>query len=1063
MRPLVTVVWVVLAALCVGPAASARSPGAESLLALDGTWDVVLDPQADGVARGLPSGAGAGWRAPLAVAVPGALEVHPKAVGYDGVSWYRRRIPPVASPAPDAGRLWLAFDSVDARADVWLDGRSLGRHDGSDVPFRFDVTGRLDAGGVLVVRVVDPGDRQVDGLVLGAMPHAKESWYFNYGGLLGAVRIERAPLVECVGVDCTLDDTGRPVALLDLFASGEAARTLACEVSLLADASSSAACTWRGTLDAGPGRTRVRLPLDGDASALPHWSPDAPRRVLLRVTRADAAPVEQRVGLRTFRVVGDHFELDGQPIALRGVLFQPYWPLQLCKPPDAGFLRRELQAIKDAGFDLVRAHLRAMPELYELCDEIGLLVHAEPTLGWITVPREETLPLVDDALVALADAVAAHPSVVLVGVLNEMSGEIFPHTAELHRRMAELLPDHVVLDDSGSWQGSAHYLQPGCDAPVEYDDLHVYRAWPWEQKDFDFAASLGRDDDGVDTGRLVYVSEYGYGGMPSLRDAVTGFGARLDVEDAQQALEDMQAAQRLLSSGRIQRLARSLEDLSALGQLDQARAAAVMSDALRRNPRVAGDVYTQWRDAAWENGAGLVDTWARPKPALAALAERNRAAIAHGSDLPPLPVAPELPDRAPKVVASGGLIALDASQQAVVSQIVAPPTPDSAGLPRLVVLGRRAAMWAPENVGITTAVLSWVRDGGTALFVDAPDAGQPFDTFFFGYDGLGQVSDLPLDLRAAAARGHFVGTHLAVPAGSLLLSDVPGAGPLLDERFGALRPHVVLLPGDGVECSLELVCLDGYGALRGAAVGAYTYGKGRLVLSTLRLDEEQLDDPLARRLLENLVRYAARVASGLPEPPAVRDATPPAEDQEALGRALWRHKIWFGLAERLTTQSFNGERPVRDPPPRLAETVWRKVAGLDAVLSGRSADGLALLGRVDSEVLTGETETFLRNELELARAFSRPVGEAPVPRSLAETLAVGRHHARALRLQRLGEHAAALGELRAASDLVQRLDAGGELVPSDLDDDPDADGIVVDPPDRLDAASRADALPDDGR
>ena len=56
----------------------------------------------------------------------------------------------------------LHFGAVDWRADVWVNGVSLGRHEGGYTPFDFDVTPALQKGvNTLRVRVWDPTDARL--------------------------------------------------------------------------------------------------------------------------------------------------------------------------------------------------------------------------------------------------------------------------------------------------------------------------------------------------------------------------------------------------------------------------------------------------------------------------------------------------------------------------------------------------------------------------------------------------------------------------------------------------------------------------------------------------------------------------------------------------------------------------------------------------------------------------------------------------------------------------------------------------------------------------------------
>ncbi|HUU14411.1 MAG TPA: discoidin domain-containing protein, partial [Terriglobia bacterium] len=67
--------------------------------------------------------------------------------------WYRNEF--VAPPAADGQRIWLNFDGINWKADVFLNGGKVGRIEGGFTRGRFDVTGRLLPGrkNAIAVRV----------------------------------------------------------------------------------------------------------------------------------------------------------------------------------------------------------------------------------------------------------------------------------------------------------------------------------------------------------------------------------------------------------------------------------------------------------------------------------------------------------------------------------------------------------------------------------------------------------------------------------------------------------------------------------------------------------------------------------------------------------------------------------------------------------------------------------------------------------------------------------------------------------------------------------------------
>jgi hypothetical protein len=54
-------------------------------------------------------------------------------------------------------RIWLTFGGIHASADLWLNGRSLGHHDGAE-PFEYDVTTGIQPRNELIVEVESPDD-----------------------------------------------------------------------------------------------------------------------------------------------------------------------------------------------------------------------------------------------------------------------------------------------------------------------------------------------------------------------------------------------------------------------------------------------------------------------------------------------------------------------------------------------------------------------------------------------------------------------------------------------------------------------------------------------------------------------------------------------------------------------------------------------------------------------------------------------------------------------------------------------------------------------------------------
>ena len=123
--------------------------------------------------------------------------------GYHGVAWYWREFDAPANPHAD-GRTLLRFWAVDYLAEVWLNGSRIGQHEGGESPFVLDVSEAIRAGGknLLAVRVLNPTNEPIDGIVLSETPHRNKvipyraGASYNHGGIVDSVELLVVPPIR---------------------------------------------------------------------------------------------------------------------------------------------------------------------------------------------------------------------------------------------------------------------------------------------------------------------------------------------------------------------------------------------------------------------------------------------------------------------------------------------------------------------------------------------------------------------------------------------------------------------------------------------------------------------------------------------------------------------------------------------------------------------------------------------------------------------------------------------------------------------------------------------------
>ena len=579
-------------------------------LNLGGAWTLLTDPENRGVREHWfetpPTGDA------LTVRVPSVWDLW--IPDYDGVGWYFRTV-----DVPEAwreSRVELCFDGVNYYAEVWVNGVAVGAHEGGYTPFSLDVSDALQPGANRVtVRVIDPkGSDGFGHFQPLELPIAKEIGYWSFGGIWGDVWLRRMPLMRIT--DVFIQPDLRRERIVAQVAASELPEN-ACIRLLIEDH------PWRG--EGAPGTITV------DTPDFEPWHPDTPVLYRLRaeICAADGAVLDSvvaRFGMREFTVKDNRFHLNHRPIFVKGVLYQPDYARTLVTPVDEAMARREIALTKEAGFNMMRLHIKPAPKIIlDLADEMGMLLYEEPSIGWIKdsdYMRARCEASVREMILRDRN----HPSVVIWGMLNETgNAKYVTHGGaqnikdDLCRLARTLDPTRVIIDDSAGVNATrepSRMMRPFRDTFTVYDDLHIYQRAPVDNRIREYYKNSGEPD------QLTIISEFGFGGPEDIEDVLTHYG------DDRERLKDARFLQKMLDACyqgfRERGLDKLFGDMSGFfkaAQELQCDAIQAQFDAIRANAKVQGYCYTQLSDAGHEFCAGFLDRWRRPKPALSCLAK----------------------------------------------------------------------------------------------------------------------------------------------------------------------------------------------------------------------------------------------------------------------------------------------------------------------------------------------------------------------------------------------------------------------------------------------------------
>ncbi len=414
----------------------------ESWTDLGGPWQFAHDDGRVGLTQRWQAGADLADREVFDrdITVPYPPESALSGIGDTGahpVVWYRRALDLDAVEGIEAvrtrgHRLVLRLGAVDHRAQVWLDGAHLGGHEGGQTPWALDLTDALDlADGstgrpVLVVRAEDE-PRDV------TQPRGKQDWhdvphdiwYHRTSGIWQPVWLEVVPPVAVERLTWTPDLAAASVRLaLELREEPAEPVTLAVRLELGGQLLAEQAVRVE-TRRAG---ATITVPALANGQGIQElvWSPEHPRLVdaqvrLLSADGEELDAVSSYLGLRDVAVARGAFLLNGHPTYLRSVLEQGYWPDSHLAAPDAAALRREVELIKDLGFNAVRVHQKVEdPRFLHWCDRLGLLVWGETANAYAFSPEAVRRLTTEWMDVVARDA--GHPCIVTWVPMNESWG-----------------------------------------------------------------------------------------------------------------------------------------------------------------------------------------------------------------------------------------------------------------------------------------------------------------------------------------------------------------------------------------------------------------------------------------------------------------------------------------------------------------------------------------------------------------------------------------------------------------------------------------------------------------
>ena len=362
-----------------------------------------------------------------------------------GVVWYQRHFVPDAELKDKV--VSLVFEGVDYAADVWLNGRYLGFHEGYFQPFSFQVSDQLRLGkdNTLTVRVNSPQEepgpdwslnkRLIKGIFSHHDTRPGGAWSDrgqeqNTGGIWAPVYLQVSEKVTIETVKVTphvkLEDDSAIAAVDVAIASpNETPQVVNIQLQLEPENfSGESGEPIQVSRQLQPGDNHFTLYLNQSHPKLwQPWDQGEPSLYKLKLSLIQADRVLDRrqsvFGFRsiTFDPQAQVWRLNGQRLFLRGTNYIASQWLSEMTPEK---YQADVDLMKQANINTVRVHAHIEAQaFYDLCDRAGLLVWQDFPLQW---GYSEKLEFVAEAVRQGTDMINLlfnHPSIFAWSLHNE--------------------------------------------------------------------------------------------------------------------------------------------------------------------------------------------------------------------------------------------------------------------------------------------------------------------------------------------------------------------------------------------------------------------------------------------------------------------------------------------------------------------------------------------------------------------------------------------------------------------------------------------------------------------
>lgn len=337
---------------------------------------------------------------------------------YVGVAWYQKEI-----DIPSGWKnktIQLELERTHWETVLYIDGVKIDKQDALSTPHRYTLVDMEPGKHIISIRVDNRLNTNVGRNAHSVSDHTQSNW----NGLTGNLSLLAKPAVYIDDVQIYPDIASKKAKVV-LNLKGEKSGKGKVHMQIKTTKGETVGKPVTLEFECSGSDTQLDATLYAGENIL-LWSEHSPNLYRLKTTLTFDGEKEERYtqfGFRDFKRNGTRFEVNGEPIFLRGTLECCIFPLTGYPAMDAAYWEKIYRTCKEFGLNHVRFHSWCPPEVaFNVADSMGIYLQPE-CAGWAYIgdggPADEWFYAEGDRILK---EYGNHPSFCMMAYGNEPGG-----------------------------------------------------------------------------------------------------------------------------------------------------------------------------------------------------------------------------------------------------------------------------------------------------------------------------------------------------------------------------------------------------------------------------------------------------------------------------------------------------------------------------------------------------------------------------------------------------------------------------------------------------------------